>query len=395
MQWAKRMEPLTAPGVFTVLKNKKIELHAQGMDVIDLSVGSPDNAPPDFVVEEMKRALDDPACFQYAISDLPQLRAAAARWYARRFGVALNPDSEITSLLGSQEGLGHISLALVNPGDVVLAPNPGYPVFHAGPQLAQAELVTVPMRAERGFGMDLRDIPTDTARRAKLFIVSYPNNPTTAMAPEGFHAELVEFAKTFDVPILYDNAYCELVYDGGRADSFLATPGAKDVGVEFNSLSKTYGFAGGRCGFALGNADMIAKLSALKSHLDYGMFLPVQRGAIAALDGCQDCVERTREVYRARRDVLCDGLSGIGWPVARPSATMFVWAALPRGFSDSTAFAMELADRSGVLVTPGVSFGSFGEGHVRMALVQSTERMAQAVTRIKECGILEIHDRPI
>lgn len=388
MQWAQRMTPLTAPGVFTILKNKKDELYARGVDVIDLSVGSPDNAPPDFVVQEMKRALDDPACFQYAISDLPELRQAAANWYARRFGVTLDPQREITSLLGSQEGLGHISLAIVNAGDVVLAPNPGYPVFHAGPQLAQADLVTVPMRAENGYALDLRDIPSDVARRAKLFIVSYPNNPTTALAPEGFFAQLVEFAKSFDVPVLYDNAYCELVYDGARVGSFLATPGARDVGVEFNSLSKTYGFAGGRCGFALGNAEMIARLSALKSHLDYGMFLPVQRGAIAALEGSQDCVARTRDAYQARRDVLCDGCNAIGWKMNRPRATMFVWAQIPKGFADSMAFTMELADRSGVLVTPGVSFGTFGEGHVRMALVQNPERMAQAVTRIRQCGIL-------
>ena len=389
MQWSKRMEPLTAPGVFTVLKNKKNELIARGVDVIDLSVGSPDNAPPDFVIEEIKRSLDDPACFQYAIGDLPELRQAAASWYARRFGVTLDPQREITSLLGSQEGLGHISLALVDPGDVVLAPNPGYPVFHAGPQLAQAELVTVPMRAEHDYRLALRDVPADAARRAKLMIVSYPNNPTTALAPEGFFAELVEFAKNFDIPVLYDNAYCELVFDGVRVGSFLATPGAKAVGVEFNSLSKTYGYAGGRCGFALGNADIIQRLSALKSHLDYGMFLPLQRGAIAALEGCQDCVRQTRAAYQARRDVLCDGLTAIGWPVARPKATMFVWAGIPAGFADSTAFAMELADRSGVLVTPGVSFGSFGEGHVRMALVQSAERMAEAVTRIRQCAILK------
>ena len=388
MRWARRMEALSAPGVFTVLREKKLELLALGMDVIDLSVGSPDNAPALHVVEAMKQSLDDPGSFQYAINDLPELRAAAARWYARRFGVQLDPAAEITSLLGSQDGLGHICLTLADPGDVILVPDPGYPVFHAGPRLAEAEIYPLPQRRERGYVVDLRDIPSDVARRAKLMIVSYPNNPTTALAPEGFFGELVEFAKNYDVAVLYDNAYCELVFDGRKVGSFLSCPGARDVGVEFNSLSKTYGFAGARVGFALGNADMVSRLATLKSHLDYGVFLPVQRGAIAALDGCQDCVEHTRAAYESRRNTLCVGLNSAGWKMEKPKATMFVWAAIPQKFTDSMAFVMELAERSGVLVTPGSSFGAFGEGHVRMALVQNNERMAQAIQRIKECGIL-------
>jgi LL-diaminopimelate aminotransferase len=387
MHLPKRMETLSAPGVFTVLAEKKRELLARGADVIDLSVGSPDNAPPAHVVEAMKKGLGEPDCFRYAIADLPELRAAAAAWYMRRYGVRLDPDREIASLLGSQDGLGHISLCMADPGDVILAPDPGYPVFLAGPVLAGAELAPMPQKRGNGYVISLRDIPPETARRARLMIVSYPNNPTTALAPEGFFGELVEFAKAFDIAVLYDNAYSELVFEGGATDSFLSAPGARDVGVEFNSLSKTYGFAGARMGFALGNAEIVGRIAALKSHIDYGAFLPVQRGAIAALTGPQQCVRETREAYRARRDALCGGLREAGWAMDLPKGTMFAWAPLPDGYSDSTAFAMELADRSGVLVTPGVSFGACGEGHVRMALVQPVERMREAVRRIRDSGM--------
>jgi LL-diaminopimelate aminotransferase len=390
MYLPRRMEALSAPGVFTVLADKKKELISRGVDVIDLSVGSPDTCPPPHVVDAIKKGLDDCDCFRYAISDLPELKAAAAAWYLRRFGVELDPAAEITSLLGSQDGLGHISLAMADPGDIILAPDPGYPVFHAGPMLAEAKLCPLPQKKENGYIISLRDIPTELARKARLMIVSYPNNPTTALAPEGFCTELAAFAKEFDIAVLYDNAYCELVFDGRKVGSFLNAPGAKDVGVEFNSLSKTYGFAGARMGFALGNAEMISRIATLKSHLDYGAFIPVQHGAIAALTGPQQCVEQARAAYESRRDVLCDGLIEAGWPMDKPAGTMFVWAPVPRGYQDSMAFAMELAERSGVLVTPGVSFGSFGEGHVRMALVQSPARLYEAVQKIRQCGVLGV-----
>jgi len=388
MHLPRRMETLSAPGVFSLMAGKKQELLARGMDVIDLSVGSPDNPPPPHVVDAMRKSLEKPACFQYAIRDLPELRAAAAAWYLRRFGVRLDPEKEITSLLGSQDGLGHISLCMADPGDVILVPDPGYPVFLAGPELAGAELAFMPQKRENGYVVSLRDIPTEIARKARLMIVSYPNNPTTALAPKGFFGDLVAFAKNYDIAVLYDNAYAELVFDGNTADSFLAEPGARDVGVEFNSLSKTYGFAGARMGFALGNAEIVGRLATLKSHIDYGAFLPVQRGAIAALTGSQQCVAQARDAYRARRDALCGGLIEAGWPMDTPKGTMFAWAPLPGGRMDSTALVMELADRTGILVTPGVSFGPNGEGHVRMALVQPLPRMAEAVQRIKASGML-------
>lgn len=382
MHLPKRMAALSAPGVFTTLAEKKRELLERGMDVIDLSVGSPDNAPAPHVLDAMKKGLEEPGCFRYAVTDLPELRQATAAWYLKRYGVKLDPERQIVSLLGSQDGLGHIALAMADPGDVILAPDPGYPVFHAGPELAGAEICPMPQRRERGFVIDFKDIPEDAARIAKLMIVSYPNNPTTALAPKGFFGELVEFAKSFGIPVLYDNAYSELVFDGRTAGSFLSEPGASNVGVEFNSLSKTYGFAGARMGFALGNAEIVERISVLKSHIDYGAFLPVQRGAIAALTGPQECVQQAREAYQDRRDVLCDGLNSIGWRMDKPAGTMFVWAPIPEGFTDSTAFVMELADRTGVLVTPGVSFGACGEGYVRVALVQSLARMKEAVERI-------------
>ncbi len=387
MHCSKRMERLSAPGLFAMLLQIKRELADRGTDVIDLSVGSPDNGPAPHVVEEMTRALQEPGAFRYTISDLPELKAAVAHWYQRRFGVELAPE-EITSLLGSQEGLGHIGLCLVDPGDVILAPDPGYPVFHTGAEVADGSLYLVPQRRENGYVMDLRDIPEDVARRAKLLIVSYPNNPTAALAPESFYHDLVAFARQYDVAVLHDNAYCELVFDGRRTGSFLQVPGARKVGVEFNSLSKTYGFAGARMGFAMGNREIVDRIATLKSHLDYGAFLPVQRGAIAALTGPQDSVDRVRQTYERRRDLLCDGLKAAGWTMDKPAATMFVWAPVPGRYTTTMEFVRDLVERSGVLVSPGDSFGPGGEGYVRMALVQPEDRLAVAVQRVAACGIL-------
>lgn len=385
---ADRMAPLAQEGIFSVLAQTRARLAAQGMDIIDLSVGSPDQAPEPFVITAMQEALSVPENFQYALTDRTQLRQAAAAWYARRFQVELDPEEEIVSLLGSQDGLAHICLALINAGDTVLVHNPGYPVFHAGPQLAQAELYPMPQPRSRGYVVDLAAIPTQVAKQAKLMILNYPNNPTTVLAPEGFFRDVVAFARDYDLMVVHDNAYCELVFDGQVCGSFLQTPGAKEVGLEFNSLSKTYNFAGARMGFALGNRDMVAALRLLKSHVDYGAFLPVQAGATALLTGPQDSVARTRAAYEARRNMLCDGLTAAGWPVARPAATMFVWAPIPGRYATAADFALQLAERTGVIVTPGEAFGPDGAGHVRMALVQSPERMAQAVRRVAESGVL-------
>lgn len=388
MDFSKRMDYFK-PGIFSVLAEMREARKGAGESVIDLSVGTPNIPPAQHIVDALINAASDNRNYIYAISDTSELQNAVSEWYMRRYGVSIDPKTEVCSLLGSQEGLAHISLTIVNSGDTVLVQDPGYPVFSDGPVLAGANLYKMPQRAEKGYIVDLREIPDYVARAAKFMIVSYPNNPVTSLAPNTFYRELIEFAKSYDIALLHDNAYSELVYDGNKCGSFLRFEGAKDVGVEFNSLSKTYGIAGARVGFALGNRDMISMLKSLKSNLDYGMFLPVQKAAIAAISGPQDCVEETRRAYEKRRDVLVGGLNNLGWSIRKPTATMFVWARIPEGFVNSFEFTKELLNKSGVLVTPGSAFGEMGEGHVRIALVQDEEALKDAVKRIDESGILK------
>jgi LL-diaminopimelate aminotransferase len=388
MKFAKRMN-LFQEGVFASLLTVKNKRLAKGELVIDLSVGAPNIPPAPHILEAMTREVQNPKNYVYAISDTAELQDAAAEWYRRRYGVELDPRTEVSSLLGSQEGLGHIALAFADEGDYILVPEPCYPVFGDGPLIAGAKLYHMPMLAENNFIIQLRDIPTEIARKAKLMTVSYPNNPTTALAPDSFYRELIAFAKEFDIAVLHDNAYSELVYDGKSTGSFLAFEGAKDIGVEFNSLSKTYGLAGARVGFCLGNRDIVGMLKTLKSNMDYGIFLPIQKAAIAAITGDQSCVETTRLAYQRRRDVLCDAFDKIGWHIDKCPGTMFLWAHIPEGFESSQAFAAELVKRSGVIVTPGTAFGPSGEGFVRLALVQDEDVILQAAQSIKDSGILE------
>jgi LL-diaminopimelate aminotransferase len=388
MEFARRMDRF-GTGIFSAMAELKQKETAAGKRVIDLSVGTPNIPPAQHIIDALAEGARDKANYVYALGDTEELQDAAALWYRRRYGVEIDPRTEMTSLLGSQDGLAHISLTIVNPGDLVLVPDPGYPIFADGPALAGAELYYMPQRRENGYLVDLDAIPPDVARKAKFMVVSYPNNPVTSIAPPSFYRGLVDFAKKYHIFVLHDNAYSELVYDGAKCGSFLQYRGAKDVGVEFNSLSKTYGLAGARIGFALGNAEMIAKLKALKSNLDYGMFLPIQKAAAAALTGPQDCVGTTRRAYERRRDVLVDGLNRIGWPIEKPKATMFVWARIPEAFPDSETFTRELLKRAGVLVTPGAAFGPSGEGHVRIALVQDEDEMRDVVRAVEESGILK------
>ncbi len=388
MNFAKRMERF-GTGIFSAMADLKQKELAQGKKVVDLSVGTPNIPPAPHIIHALTESARDPKNYVYALNDTAELQEAAREWYRRRYGVELDPKTELTSLLGSQDGLAHLALTIVDPGDLVLVPDPGYPIFADGPALAGAELYYMPQKRENGWIVDLKAIPEDVARKAKLMVVSYPNNPVTSLAPESFYRELVAFAKKYDVIVLHDNAYSELVFDGASCGSFLSYEGAKDVGVEFNSLSKTYGLAGARIGFALGNRDIIAKLKALKSNLDYGMFLPIQKAAVAALTGPQDCVASTRLAYQRRRDVLVDGLNSIGWKVEKPKATMFVWAEIPAPYVSSEKFTLDLLKRAGVLVTPGAAFGPSGEGHVRIALVQDENEMRACVKAIDESGILK------
>lgn len=376
-------------GIFAVLLAEKNRQLAMGRHVVDLSVGTPNIPPAPHIIDAMVKAAADPKNYIYAINDTSALQQAASDWYRRRYGVEIDPAGEVISLLGSQEGLAHIALSIVDEGETVLVPDPCYPVFGDGPAIAGAHLEYMPMLPQNGYLIDFDAIPPQVADAARLMVVSYPNNPTTAIAPDEWYHKLIAFAKKHDIIVLHDNAYSELAFDGLSCGSFLAYPGAKEVGVEFNSLSKTYGLAGARCGFCLGNREVVSKLKVLKSNMDYGMFLPVQQAAIAAITGDQSCVAVTRAAYERRRDILVEGLNAVGWKIPKPRATMFVWAALPGGYTDSRAFAMELLEKTGVMVTPGSAFGPSGEGHVRLALVQTEEEMRRAIDAIDQSGILK------
>lgn len=388
MKFAKRMDQF-GEGVFSRLAEMRKERTAAGKRVIDLSIGAPNIPPAKRIMEAMAKAVMDPGNYVYAISDTRAMLKAVADWYKRRYSVELDENTEICSLIGSQDGLAHIALSILDPGDVMMVPDPCYPIFADGPKLAGAELYYMPQKKEHDYVIQLRDIPEEVARRAKLMLVSYPNNPTAAMAPLDFYKELIEFAKKYNIIVIHDNAYSELVFDGAAWGSFLELPGAKEVGVEFNSLSKTYGLAGARIGYCLGNANVVGMLKTLKSNIDYGMFLPIQAAAIEAISGDQSIVVETRAAYERRRDVLCDGLIAAGWTMDKPKGTMFVWAPIPAKYATSEEFVKALMDKTGVLVTPGSAFGPSGEGYVRMALVQSEEDMQQAVDEVNKSGILK------
>ena len=388
MKVSSRMERF-GDSIFTVLKNRRSALEAAGRRVIDLSIGAPNIPPAPHILQALTEAAAQPENYIYAITDLPELLDSVSAWYARRYGVCLDPTTQITSVLGSQEGLSHIGLALLDEGDMVLLPDPCYPVFADGTALAGAELCYMPLREENGYLIDFSEIPESAAQRAKLMIVSYPNNPTCALAPENFYDELISFARKYDIMVIHDNAYSELVFDAPPCGSILSHPGAMDLCVEFNSLSKTYGLAGARIGFCVGNPKMVSALKTLKSNLDFGVFLPVQHAAIAALNGDQTCVAQTRDAYRHRRDFLIAGLKSLGWDITPPPGTMFMWAKIPEKFTDSEDCCLQLLDRAGVLVTPGSAFGPSGEGYVRMALVRSDEEMQSALDALRESEVLK------
>ena len=388
MEFAKRMEQF-GEGVFSRLAEMRRSRVAEGKEVFDLSIGAPNIPPAKRIMEVMAKAVMEPKNYVYAINDTQEMLQAVAQWYQRRYGVTLDADTEICSLLGSQDGLSHIALSILDAGDVMLVPDPCYPIFADGPRLAGAELYYMPQKKENDYVIQLQDIPEEVAQKAKFMLVSYPNNPTAAMAPESFYHELVAFAKKYDIIVLHDNAYSELVFDGRSWGSFLSIPGAKDVGVEFNSLSKTYGLAGARIGYCLGNSRVVSMLKTLKSNMDYGMFLPIQAAAVEAITGDQSVVAETRAAYERRRDVLCDGLIAAGWQMDKPPGTMFVWAPVPEQYADSESFVRDLLDKTGVLVTPGSAFGPSGEGYVRMALVQSEEDMQRIVEAVKQSGIFQ------
>ncbi|MGN0556327.1 MAG: aminotransferase class I/II-fold pyridoxal phosphate-dependent enzyme [Acutalibacteraceae bacterium] len=384
---AKRLDHYQT-GIFAALNAKKDALIAEGRKVYNLSVGTPDFPPP----AHIKNALID-ACrldenYKYSLADLPELAEAVCDYYRSRFGVCdLNP-SEVTAVHGTQEGMGHLGISLCNPGDIVLLPNPGYPAFEAGAYFGEAEIYYYPLLRENAFLPQMQDIPEDVLSRTKYMVVSYPSNPVCAVAPRSMYEELVRYAKKYGFIIINDNAYSDIIYDGHESLSFLSVEGAKEVGAEFFSLSKSYNVTGARISFLVGNQSVVNALKLMRSQIDFGMFYPVQYAAIAALRGPRDSVEAQRLEYQRRRDAFCGGLRSIGWDVPDSQGTMFVFAPLPPKFRSSVEFCEELMERTGVICTPGTSFGSLGEGYVRFALVKTPEEFREIVRVIDESGIL-------
>lgn len=374
--------------IFAVLNERKNELLKQGRTIYNLSIGTPDFKPAQHIMDAVSEAAKKPENYKYALVEIPELVQALHDFYIRRFDVEIAED-EMMMMYGSQEGMAHIAWALCNPGELVLVPNPGYQIFSVGPKLCDAEVWEYPLYAENGFLPDLAAIPEDIARRAKFIVVNYPGNPVCKVAPDSFYHELIAFAKKYNIIVLHDNAYSDIVFGGRTCGSFLRFEGAKEVGIEFYSLSKSFNYTGARASFAVGNREIIQKFRALRTQFDYGTFLPVQYGAVAALTGPFDGVVKQCEEYEGRNRALCGGLREIGWDVPDSEGTMFVWAPLPKGYTNSEEFCLELMEKSGVICVPGSSFGSLGEGHVRLALVLPPEKLQEAVESIRQSGILK------
>ena len=375
-------------GIFSVLNTKKEELIKAGRTVYNFSVGTPDFKTPDHIMKAMQEACKDPENYKYALADRPEMLEAMRDFYQTRFGVELMTD-QIMSMYGSQEGMAHIGLVLCDPGDVMLVPNPGYPVFGMGPQLMGAKVETYPLYKENNFLPDFNDIPEETARKAKFMIISYPANPVCSVADDDFYERAIAFAKKYDVVLLHDNAYSDIVFGGKKGKSFLSYPGAMEVGIEFYSLSKSYNMTGMRISFALGNREIINMFKKVRSQIDYGIFLPIQKAAVAALTGPQESVWKQCAEYERRNYALCRGLTKIGWEVPDGQGTMFVWAPIPKNYQSSEKFVIDLMEKAGMIVTPGTAFGNLGEGYVRIALVYPVEMIEKAIKAVADSGILK------
>lgn len=386
MQASQRLDRFGAE-VFASLNNKLLALKAQGKTIYNMSVGTPDFKPYDHVVEALTQAAQDPEMWKYALRDLPELKQSVCDYYERRFGVSGITPSMVQSCNGTQEGVGHLGLALLDPGDTILVPDPCYPVFEAGAKIADAKLEYYPLVAEHNYLPYVADIDPEVADRAKYMIVSLPANPVGSVGTPEIYEEIIAFAREHDLLIVHDNAYSDIVFDGEPGGSFLQYPGALEVGVEFFSLSKSFNVTGARIGFLVGREDVVSAFAKLRGQIDFGMFFPIQKAAIACLNGPRDEVEAQRLKYQERRDALCDGLEDLGWERPNAHGSMFVWAKLPGGRTDSMAFCEELMEKAGVVVTPGASFGPSGEGHVRMALVLPPDQIALAVEAIREAGL--------
>jgi len=386
IEFANRIKTLP-PYLFAAIDEMKQKAIARGVDIINLGIGDPDLPTPTPIIERLKQAAADPKNHQYpSYEGLLSFRQAVANWYQRRFGVTLDPRSEVLGLIGSKEGIGHVPLAFVDPGDIVLVPSPGYPVFPVGTTFAGGIPHLMPLLKQNGFLPDLNAIPEDVAKRAKLMFLNSPNNPTSVVAGKDFFDRVVAFALEHQIIVCHDAAYSEIYYDGRRPPSFLEVGGAKDVGIEFHSLSKTFNMTGWRIGFAVGNKRILAGLGKVKSNLDSGIFQAVQEAGITAIQSDDQLTDGLRKLYQERRDVLVPGLKKLGLDVDTPPAAFYVWIAVPKGYT-STAFTAHLLEKAGIVTTPGNGFGAAGEGYIRMTLTTPKERLTEVVERIKKAGL--------
>ena len=375
------------PYVFAIVNTMKIEARRRGEDIIDLGMGNPDQATPQHIVDKLIEAAQNPKNHRYSASKgITKLRTAICDWYKRRYDVDLDPDSETVVTIGSKEGLSHLALATVEPGDVVLTTTPAYPIHPYAVIIAGGEVRSIPLRKDSDFFSDMQEAYKNTWPRPKMLIINFPNNPTTTVVDLAFFQKIADFARENNIIVVQDLAYADLNFDGYRAPSFLQAKGAKDVGVEFFSLTKSYNMAGWRVGFCCGNKNVVGALIKIKSYLDYGMFQPIQIASIIALNGPQECVKDICGMYQSRRDVLIEGLDKAGWHIEKPKATMFVWAEIPEPFKKmgSLEFSKHLIKEAGVAVSPGIGFGEYGDGHVRFALIENEHRLRQAVKGIKQ-----------
>ncbi|MBW2260259.1 MAG: LL-diaminopimelate aminotransferase [Deltaproteobacteria bacterium] len=386
MEKSERLKRLP-PYLFKEIDRQKEEVRAKGVDIIDLGVGDPDIPTPPHIIEALSKAAADPANHQYpSYTGMDDFNAAVARWYKRRFDVDLDYSTEVVTLIGSKEGIAHIPLAFIDTGDIALVASPGYPVYHIGTQFAGGEPYFMDLLKENGFLPDFESISPEVANKAKMMFINYPNNPTAAVADKGFFESVVAFAEKFNVIVCHDGAYSEMTFDGYEPPSFLEVDGAKSVGIEFHSLSKTYNMTGWLIGFAVGSSDVISGLGQIKSNIDSGAFQAVQIAGITALEGDQTCVDEMRRTYQERRDILVDGLRAVGLSAEKPRATFYVWVEVPKGYTSAGLTSLLLTE-AGIVTTPGNGFGSAGEGYIRMALTVDCDRMQEAVQRIERVGL--------
>ncbi|MDD4178875.1 MAG: LL-diaminopimelate aminotransferase [Candidatus Margulisbacteria bacterium] len=374
--------------VFAQLDKIKAEQQAKGADLIDLGMGNPDIPPPQEIIDSLVKSLSNPENHRYpSFEGAPEFKHAVSSWCKRQYGINIDPEHEVVTLIGSKEGVVHFAFAYINPGDITLVPMPAYPAHFRGTILAGGEPYVLPTTERQGWLPDLKIIDPEIAKKAKMMIISYPSNPTGAVSTRAFYEEVVAFCKKYEIILIHDFAYAEIYFEGHKPISMLSIPGAKDICIEYHTTSKTFGMPGWRCGFAVGNRELIESLRKIKTNLDYGLFTAVQKAAIAAMTlDEKDYIDRVRATYQRRRDLFVDGLNSLGWQVKKPQGSLYVWFPVPQGY-DSTAFCLKVIEKTGVVITPGIAFGDLGEGYCRAALVAPEERLREAIARLGKAGI--------